>query len=77
MAKGTLSLSDTDALRRRNHELSILNAIARALNSSVELDQALQTGLSQVAHWLGLAAPRGDRQNLPGRLAKSPACAAR
>jgi two-component system NarL family sensor kinase len=54
MAKGTLSLSDTEALRRRNHELSILNAIARALNSSVELDQALQTGLSQVAELLGL-----------------------
>ena len=54
MSKGLQSASDTHALRRRNRELFILNAIARALNSSVELDQALQTGLSQVAELLGL-----------------------
>jgi two-component system NarL family sensor kinase len=46
--------SDNRQLRQRNHELSILNTIARALNHSVELDQALQTGLSQVAELLGL-----------------------
>src|SRR5579885_3116088 len=46
--------SDNHQLRQRNHELSILNTIARALNHSVELDQALQTGLSQVAELLGL-----------------------
>ena len=46
--------SDANQLWRRNHELSILNTIARALNRSVELDQALQTGLSQVAELLGL-----------------------
>ncbi len=43
-----------EELRRRNHELSILNAIASALNRSVELDQALQISLSQVAELLGL-----------------------
>ena len=46
--------SDNHQLRQRNHELSILNTIARALNHSVELDQALQTGLAQVAELLGL-----------------------
>ncbi|HEU5198387.1 MAG TPA: GAF domain-containing sensor histidine kinase [Ktedonobacterales bacterium] len=46
--------TDNHQLRQRNHELSILNTIARALNHSVELDQALQTGLSQVAELLGL-----------------------
>jgi two-component system NarL family sensor kinase len=54
MEKRPLPISNAIELRRRNHELSILNAIARALNSSVELDQTLQTGLSQVAELLGL-----------------------
>jgi two-component system, NarL family, sensor kinase len=54
MEKRPLPVSNAIELRRRNHELSILNAIASALNSSVELDQTLQTGLSQVAELLGL-----------------------
>jgi two-component system NarL family sensor kinase len=54
MQKRPLPVDNAIELRRRNHELSILNAIASALNSSVELDQALQTGLSQVAELLGL-----------------------
>jgi two-component system NarL family sensor kinase len=54
MEKRPLPVSNAIELRRRNHELSILNAIARALNSSVELDQTLQTGLAQVAELLGL-----------------------
>jgi two-component system NarL family sensor kinase len=55
MAKRLLpTTSDTNELRRRNRELSILNAIASAINRSVELDQALQTGLWQVAELLGL-----------------------
>jgi two-component system NarL family sensor kinase len=54
MEKRPLSVSNAIELRRRNAELSILNAIASALNSSVELDQALQTGLAQVAELLGL-----------------------
>jgi two-component system NarL family sensor kinase len=54
MEKRPLPVSNAIELRRRNHELSILNSIARALNSSVELDQTLQIGLSQVAELLGL-----------------------
>jgi two-component system NarL family sensor kinase len=41
-------------LERRNHELSVLNEIARALNRSVELGEALGFTLSQVAELLGL-----------------------
>ncbi|HKH12858.1 MAG TPA: GAF domain-containing sensor histidine kinase [Rubrobacter sp.] len=44
----------TGDLRRLNHELSVLNAIARELNRSVNLDQALRFTLSQVAELLGL-----------------------
>ncbi len=54
MAERLALESDAHQLRQRNRELSILNAIARALNQSVELEQALQTGLSQVAELLGL-----------------------
>src|ERR671917_2469408 len=41
-------------LKRRNHELSVLNAIARELNRSVNLSEALEFTLSQVAELLGL-----------------------
>ncbi len=41
-------------LKRLNHELSVLNGIARELNRSVNLDQALRFALSQVAELLGL-----------------------
>ncbi len=44
----------TGGLRRLNHELSVLNGITRELNRSVNLDQALQFTLSQVAELLGL-----------------------
>jgi len=46
--------SNTHKLRRRNKELSILNAIAEALNREVDLDQALRTALAQVAELLDL-----------------------
>ena len=36
-------------LRRLNHELSVLNEIARQLNRSVNLGEALEFTLSQVA----------------------------
>ncbi len=39
-------------LERRNHELSVLNAIARELNRSVDLSEALEFTLSQVAELL-------------------------
>jgi two-component system NarL family sensor kinase len=41
-------------LRRLNHELSVLNAIARELNRSVDLGEALGFTLAQVAELLGL-----------------------
>ncbi len=47
--------SQTDQLKQRNRELSILNAIARALNQSVDLDQALETALVKVAALLNLS----------------------
>ncbi len=45
----------SDQLKKRNRELSILNAIAHALNQSVNLDQALETALEKVAALLGLS----------------------
>jgi two-component system NarL family sensor kinase len=45
----------SDQLKQRNRELSILNAIAHALNQSVNLDQALETALEKVAALLGLS----------------------
>ena len=41
-------------LRRLNHELSVLNEIARELNRSVNLGEALGLTLAQVAELLGL-----------------------
>jgi two-component system NarL family sensor kinase len=46
--------SDTEKLERRNRELSILNAIAQALNREVDLTQALHGTLAQVADLLQL-----------------------
>jgi two-component system NarL family sensor kinase len=40
--------SDTEKLTRRNRELSILNAIAEALNREVDLVNALNATLAQV-----------------------------
>jgi two-component system, NarL family, sensor kinase len=48
------STSGREDLERRNHELSVLNEIARELNRSVELGEALGFTLSQVAELLGL-----------------------
>ena len=45
----------TDQLKQRNRELSILNAIAHALNQSVDLDQALEAVLEEVAALLDLS----------------------
>ncbi|HEX6386440.1 MAG TPA: GAF domain-containing sensor histidine kinase [Anaerolineae bacterium] len=77
--------SSADKLRRRNRELSILNSIAQALNRSVDLEQALQTVLAQVAELLDLQTgwvwllheESGDSylaaaQNLPPALANNP-----
>ena len=72
-------------LKRLNHELSVLNGIARELNRSVNLDQALRFTLSQVAELLGLrtgwiwliqdSSPEpylAAAQNLPPALAEEP-----
>lgn len=74
-----------EQLTQRNRELSILNAIAEALNREVDLAQALQTALAQVASlfdlqtgwvWL-LREDTGENylaaaQNLPPGLANAP-----
>ena len=44
----------TEELRRRTRELEILNAIAEALNGSVDLQESLGVALSRVAELLGL-----------------------
>lgn len=85
MAAETKGESDTEKLRRRNRELSILNSIAQALNREVDLSQALHTTLAQVAELLDLQTGwiwllREDTcepylvaaQNLPPALANSP-----
>ncbi|MCG8349289.1 MAG: GAF domain-containing sensor histidine kinase [Chloroflexales bacterium] len=78
--------SDAAQLQRRNRELSILNAIASALNRSVDLEAALQATLVQVADLLDLRTAwiwllhesNGEfylaaAQNLPPALADNPA----
>ena len=53
-----MSATDTqsDTLQRQNRELAILNAIAQALNESVDLAASLSAALSRVAELLGLRA---------------------
>ncbi|MCH8206137.1 MAG: GAF domain-containing sensor histidine kinase [Chloroflexi bacterium] len=46
--------ANAEQLRKRNRELSILNAIAEGLNREVDLGRALQTTLARVAELLGL-----------------------
>ena len=77
--------AETAGLERLNYELSVLNGIARELNRSVNLDQALRFALSQVAELLGLrtgwiwliqeSSPEpylAAAQNLPPALAEEP-----
>ena len=77
--------TDSEKLRRRNRELSILNSIAEALNRSLALDQALVSALAQVAElfdlqtgWIWLLEEKGGdsylaaSQNLPPALANNP-----
>ncbi len=77
--------SDTEKLQQRNRDLSILNAIAQALNREVGLAPTLQTALAQVADLLGLDTgwvwllheETGESylaatQNLPSGLANNP-----
>ena len=77
--------SDTERLRRRNRGLSILNAIAQALNREVDLLQALHVALAQAAELLDLQTGwiwllnedtgepyLASAQNLPPALANTP-----
>ena len=52
--------TDTEKLQTRNRELSILNAIADALNREVDLARALDAALTKIAELfsLSVAAPR-------------------
>lgn len=77
-------ISDTEKLQRRNHELSILNTIAEALNREMNLNAAVDTVLAQVAElldlqtgWAWLMDSQGETylsaaQNLPPALANYP-----
>ncbi len=81
----TSLVSDASELQHRNRELSILKAIAEALNREVDLDRALHVALAQVVElfdlrtgwiWL-LRADNGEpylaaAQNLPPALADNP-----
>jgi two-component system NarL family sensor kinase len=85
MPTSTRPASDTEKLKRRNRELSILNAIAEALNREVDLARALHVALAKVAKLLDLRAgwiwllheETGDSYlaatlNLPPALANAP-----
>lgn len=78
-------LTDAEQLRRRNRELAILNEIAKALNQSTDLDEALHTALSQVVNlfelqtgWIWLLHEETNlpylaaAQNLPPALVDNP-----
>jgi two-component system NarL family sensor kinase len=54
MPRRPKAAASPDALERRNQELSILNAIAEALNREVDLRPALDAALTQVAKLLDL-----------------------
>lgn len=75
----------SNATERRNHELSVLNAIARELNRSVDLGATLGAALSQAAElldlrtgWVWLLSEKTGEphlaasQNLPPGLSESP-----
>jgi len=77
--------SESEQLHRRNYELSILNEIAKGLNESVDLDEALHTALSRVVElfdlhtgWIWLLREDTEEpylaaaQNLPPALANKP-----
>lgn len=85
MSEGPNLETNTDKHHQRNRELVILNAIAQALNRSVDLDQALQAALAQVAvlldlrtGWIWLLHEETGNsylaaaQNLPPALADNP-----
>src|SRR5215216_2486177 len=79
------STGKTKDLQRLNHELSVLNVVARELNRSVNLSETLEFTLSQVAEllgmrtgWIWLLSEHSSEpylaatQNLPPALASDP-----
>lgn len=79
MAKYKKTLTQVK-LEKRNHELSILNAIAQALNAEIDLQKALETILEQVVHlfdlqtgWIWLMNPETDEPYLASALNLPPA----
>jgi two-component system NarL family sensor kinase len=81
--KLNVGMSEGVDIERRNHELSVLNAIARELNRSVNLGDAMDFTLSEVAEllelstawiWLmeGSEAYLAATKNLPPILAENP-----
>ncbi len=81
----TAFMSDAEQLRQHNRALAILNTVAKSLNETVDLDQAVRTALAQVADLLGLrtgwvwllnessgASYLAAAQNLPPALARDP-----
>lgn len=84
MAGRSKAESDTQKLKRRNRELSILNTIAQAMNQEVDLTRALNVALRHVAElfdlktsWIFLLDDEGKfylaaAQNLPPALAEHP-----
>ncbi len=84
MSEPQSSIRQREDLERRNHELSVLNEIARELNRSVNLGEALGFTLSRVAELLGLRTGwiwlmegtsqpyLAASQNLPPALANDP-----
>jgi two-component system NarL family sensor kinase len=85
MAKTTPNFSEAEQLLKRNHQLSILNSIAQALNRSLDLDEAMNNALAQVAEllelrtgWVWLLKEADNQpylaaaQNLPPGLVKRP-----
>ncbi len=84
-SSSTTSVADERGLPRRSRELSILKAIAEALNREVDLNHALQVALSQVVElfdlrtgWIWLLREDNGQpylaaaQNLPPALADNP-----
>lgn len=69
-----------EKLEKRNHELSILNTIAQALNAEIDLQKALETTLEQIVHlfdlqtgWIWLMNPETDEPYLASALNLPPA----
>ena len=80
MAELTDSLSNTEQLKQRNWELSVLNAIAESLNREVDLSRALKITLSQVVElfnlktgWIWLLQEGSEEPYLAASLSLPPA----